>query len=230
LRLVVSIAKRYARHGPIFVDLVQEGNIGLMRAAEKFEYRRGYKFSTYATWWVRQAVTRAMTDQSQLIHVPMHIVDLAGKVLRTSRSFAQETGREPSPAEIGEKLQLPPAQVMTAQRCTKQPISLEMPVGGEESRRVGDNLADTQAVSPLDAVVSARLAAQAAGLLDRLTPREADVLRLRFGLGDAPEHTLEEVGHRYSVSRERIRQIEAGALRRLREWRDVGQTKSWLEG
>jgi RNA polymerase primary sigma factor len=214
LRLVVSIARRYARYGTAFVDLVQEGNIGLIRAAEKFEYQRGYRFSTYATWWVRQAVARAVAGQSHLIHTPSHLVELVGKVSRASRSFAQEHGRDPTTAEIGEKLQLRPSVVDAAERCMRQPISLETPRG--EDDRLGDSLADTSAVSPLDAAIGSRLAEQAAQLLDKLTPRESEILRLRFGIGGSLEHTLAEVGTRFSVSRERIRQIEAKALSQLR--------------
>jgi RNA polymerase primary sigma factor len=231
LRLVVSIARRYARSGPMFVDIVQEGNIGLMRAVEKFEYRRGYKFSTYATWWVRQAVTRAIPEQSQMIHTPAHIVELVGKVARASRSFVQEHGREPTSAEIAETLQLPLEHVVAAARCTRQPISLETPVSDDESHRLGDHIADPSAVSPLDAAVTSHLAAQTATLLDILTPREAEVIRLRFGLGgDTFALTLEEVGNRFSVSRERIRQIQAAALRRLRDRLQASQSKLPMEG
>jgi RNA polymerase primary sigma factor len=229
LRLVVAIAQRYARRGPLFVDLVQEGNIGLMRAAEKFDYRLGFKFTTYATWWVRQAVARALWNQSQVIHTPVHLVELGRRIARTSQSFAQEYGREPNDAEIGGVLEIPTERVTAALGCRRQPISLELPVGGEESRRIGDNVPDRRTVSALDAVIASRLAEQATRLLAELTPREAEILRLRFGLGGAGEHTLEEVGHRFSVSRERIRQIEAGALRRLRDGRRARDAKAWIE-
>jgi RNA polymerase primary sigma factor len=229
LRLVISIARRYARGGSLFVDLVQEGNIGLMRAVEKFEYRRGYKFSTYATWWVRQAISRAMADQSQTIHTPAHIVELAGKVARVTRSLLQEHGREPTPPEIARKLQLTVEQVVVAQATTKQPISLETPIG-DEGRSLGDGISDTRTVSPLDAAMRARLVDDTAALLAALPPREAEILRLRFGLGDSFEHTLQEVGNRFSVSRERIRQIEAAALRRLRGRPQTRSTKTWIEG
>jgi len=230
LRLVVMIARRHVNRGLMLVDLVQEGNIGLMRAAEKFEYQRGYKFSTYAVWWVRQAITRAIADQSQTIRTPVHMFELIGKVTRASRSFVQEYGREPTPKELAAKLDVRIGHVMTALRCVRQPISLEAKLGGDEGTRIGDTLPDHAAVSPLEAVSSARLSEQTIRLLDTLTAREREILRLRFGVGGVNEHTLEEVGNRFSLTRERIRQIEARALRRLRERPHAKRHKSWLDG